>query len=156
MSPLGYKKLTKTFTDSFSLFCNVMLCNSVFGCFVLKKQKHFLFWFYSDIVSIICENDTFKPEWKQLFEREWSRREDQLMDYVFRRYFTEKKAFGRKYFYWLYTLNYCLCLSWTFFTVYVTVHKSIFARKFKNRWKVRNKTESTAMLASLWSTWAQL
>ncbi|XP_040905566.1 GTPase IMAP family member 8-like [Toxotes jaculatrix] len=40
-----------------------------------------------DIVSIICEMEAIKPEGKQLFEREWSRREVELMDYVFKRHF---------------------------------------------------------------------
>ncbi|KAJ0067225.1 hypothetical protein NL108_013702 [Boleophthalmus pectinirostris] len=39
-----------------------------------------------DIVSIICEKDQFKPEWKSLFEREWARREVRLKEYVFNRY----------------------------------------------------------------------
>lgn len=43
-----------------------------------------------DIVSMICENDQFKPEWKRLFEREWTRRETRLMEYVFNRYFKAK------------------------------------------------------------------
>ncbi|KAJ0004890.1 hypothetical protein NQD34_011104 [Periophthalmus magnuspinnatus] len=39
-----------------------------------------------DIVSIICEKDQFKPEWKSLFEREWARREVRLKEYVFNSY----------------------------------------------------------------------
>ncbi|XP_071386983.1 GTPase IMAP family member 8-like [Centroberyx affinis] len=38
-----------------------------------------------DIVSIISGKDTFKQEWKQLFEREWARREVRLMEYVAQR-----------------------------------------------------------------------
>ncbi|XP_076021639.1 GTPase IMAP family member 8-like [Genypterus blacodes] len=41
-----------------------------------------------DVVSIICEKDTFKPKWKQLFEREWSRREVRLMEHVEHEYAT--------------------------------------------------------------------
>uniref|UniRef100_A0AAV2JLX0 Uncharacterized protein n=1 Tax=Knipowitschia caucasica TaxID=637954 RepID=A0AAV2JLX0_KNICA len=39
-----------------------------------------------DIVSIICEKNQFKAEWKSLFEREWARREVRLTEYVFNRY----------------------------------------------------------------------
>ncbi|XP_040905560.1 GTPase IMAP family member 8-like isoform X2 [Toxotes jaculatrix] len=44
-----------------------------------------------DIVSIICEEEAIKPEGKQLFEREWSRREVELMDYVFERHFSANR-----------------------------------------------------------------
>ncbi|KAM7408132.1 hypothetical protein PAMA_002014 [Pampus argenteus] len=48
-----------------------------------------------DIVSIISEKDTFKSEWKELFEREWGRRDAHLMVHVFQRYFTDENAFSR-------------------------------------------------------------
>ncbi|KAM7408131.1 hypothetical protein PAMA_002013 [Pampus argenteus] len=48
-----------------------------------------------DIVSIISEKDTFKSEWKELFEREWGRRDALLMVHVFQRYFTDENAFSR-------------------------------------------------------------
>uniref|UniRef100_A0A673ADN7 AIG1-type G domain-containing protein n=1 Tax=Sphaeramia orbicularis TaxID=375764 RepID=A0A673ADN7_9TELE len=44
-----------------------------------------------DILSIMFEKDQFKSEWKQLFEREWARREERMMEYVLTKYFTDSK-----------------------------------------------------------------
>uniref|UniRef100_A0A673AEG5 AIG1-type G domain-containing protein n=1 Tax=Sphaeramia orbicularis TaxID=375764 RepID=A0A673AEG5_9TELE len=44
-----------------------------------------------DILSIMFEKDQFKSEWKQLFEREWARREVRMMEHVLAKYFTDSK-----------------------------------------------------------------
>lgn len=112
---------TKRFTGNFtfSVFGNVMWC--------IHFNNWFYSWFCVDIVSLICEKDTFKPEWRQLFEREWSRREVRLMEHVLERYFTDKKA-GRKCFHWLHALN--------FITLPLTLNKAHFFQEIlKKLWK---------------------
>uniref|UniRef100_A0A673AEI5 AIG1-type G domain-containing protein n=1 Tax=Sphaeramia orbicularis TaxID=375764 RepID=A0A673AEI5_9TELE len=44
-----------------------------------------------DILSIMFEKDQFKSEWKQLFEREWARREVRMMKYVLAKYLADSK-----------------------------------------------------------------